>query len=83
METYNLRPVELMFAIKLQRLIEKNADINTFTKIGYLTGYSASRSKSLCYSLRSKGIIECISSLGASGRTEVKILVNPMTLINA
>lgn len=83
METIKLRPVELMFAIKLQALIENGSDISTFTKIGYLTGYSAGRSKSMCYSLRSKGIIECVSYLGASGKTEIKLLVDPMTLINA
>lgn len=81
MET-KLKPVELMFAIKLQSLIANGTDISTFTKLGFLTDYTSVGAKKLCQKLKDKGIIEMISYMGKGGRTDIKLLVDPMTLIN-
>jgi hypothetical protein len=78
-----LTPTELIFAIKLQILIENSADISTFTKLGYLTGYSSAGAKTIIAKLKTKEIIKVITVLGRRGSTTFEMLVNPITLINA
>lgn len=78
-----LKPVELMFAIKLQALIMNGADISTFTKIGFLTEYTSVGARKLCQKLKDKGIIEMISYMGKGGRTDIKLIVDPISLINS
>lgn len=82
MET-KLTNVELMFAIKLQSLIENGIDINAFTKLAYLTGYCEAAAKNLTYKLRDKGILTLETIRGKYAKIKIELLVDPMTLINA